>query len=100
MHPGRFHGLGTLPLQAPDLAIRELERCLGDLGLRGVEIGTHVNDWNLDHPALFPVLQAAERLGAAVFVHPWDMLGRERMSQYWRRGWSACRPRRPWRSVR
>jgi aminocarboxymuconate-semialdehyde decarboxylase len=81
--PGRFFGLGTLPLQAPDLAIREMERCIEELGLHGVEIGTHVNDWNLDHPALFPVLQAAERLGAAVFVHPWDMLGRERMSKYW-----------------
>ncbi len=82
-HPGRFFGLGTLPLQAPDLAIREMERCVNELGLQGVEIGTHVNDWNLDHEALFPVLQAAERLGAAVFVHPWDMLGRERMKKYW-----------------
>lgn len=82
-HPGRFVGLGTLPMQAPDLAVRELERCRGELGLAGVEIGSHVNDWNLDHAALFPVFQAAERLGAAVFVHPWDMLGRERMSKYW-----------------
>ncbi|HWG46721.1 MAG TPA: amidohydrolase family protein [Gemmataceae bacterium] len=82
-HPGRFFGLGTLPLQAPDLAIQEMERCVQELGLHGVEIGTHVNDWNLDHPALFPVLQTAERLGAAVFVHPWDMLARERMSKYW-----------------
>jgi len=82
-HPGQFFGLGTLPLQAPDLAIQEMERCIKELGLHGVEIGTHVNDWNLDHPALFPVLEAAERLGAAVFVHPWDMLARERMSKYW-----------------
>jgi aminocarboxymuconate-semialdehyde decarboxylase len=82
-YPGRFFGLGTLPLQAPDLAIEELHRCMSELGLHGIEIGTHVNDWNLDHPALFPVLQAAERLGAAVFVHPWDMLGRDRMSKYW-----------------
>jgi aminocarboxymuconate-semialdehyde decarboxylase len=82
-HPGRFFGLGTLPLQAPDMAIAEMERCMGELGLHGIEIGTHVNEWNLDHPALFPVLEATERLGAAVFVHPWDMLGRERMSKYW-----------------
>jgi aminocarboxymuconate-semialdehyde decarboxylase len=81
--PNRFAGLGTLPLQAPDLAIRELERCMTGLGLRGVQIGTHVNDWDLDHAALFPVLQAAEALGAAVFVHPWDMLGRDRMDKYW-----------------
>src|SRR4029079_16160378 len=44
-YPERFAGLGTVPLQAPDLAIRELERCVGELGLRGVEIGSHVNDW-------------------------------------------------------
>lgn len=81
--PRHFAGLGTLPLQAPDLAIRELERCLKELGLRGVEIGSHVNDWNLDHPALFPVFEAAQELGAAVFVHPWDMLAKERMSNYW-----------------
>jgi aminocarboxymuconate-semialdehyde decarboxylase len=80
--PQHFVGLGTLPLQAPDLAVRELERCLKDLGLRGVEIGSHVNDWNLDHPALFPVFEAAQQLGAAVFVHPWDMLAKERMSKY------------------
>ncbi len=82
-HPDRFVGLGTLPMQAPDLAIQEMERCSRELGLAGVQIGSHVNDWNLDHPALFPVWQAAEQLGLAVFVHPWDMLGRERMSKYW-----------------
>jgi aminocarboxymuconate-semialdehyde decarboxylase len=81
--PRHFTGMGTLPLQAPDLAISELERCRKELGLCGVEIGSHVNDWNLDHPALFPVFEAAQELGAAVFVHPWDMLGRERMGNYW-----------------
>jgi aminocarboxymuconate-semialdehyde decarboxylase len=81
-HRGRFAGLGTIPLQAPDLAIRELDRCVEDLGLAGVEIGTHVNDWNLDEPALFPVLERCAQLGAAVFVHPWDMMGRERMPRY------------------
>jgi aminocarboxymuconate-semialdehyde decarboxylase len=81
--PTRFAGLGTLPMQAPELAVRELERCVGELGLRGVEIGSHVNGRNLDHPELFPVFQAAERLGAAVFVHPWDMLAKDRMAKYW-----------------
>jgi aminocarboxymuconate-semialdehyde decarboxylase len=90
-HPKRFAGLGTLPMQAPDLAIRELERCVGELGLRGVQIGSHVNGWNLDHPALFPVLQTAERLGAAVFVHPWDMLAKDRTAKYWL-GWLVGMP--------
>jgi aminocarboxymuconate-semialdehyde decarboxylase len=82
-HPRRFVGLGTVPMQDPELAVPELERCLRDLGLAGVEIGTHVNGMNLDHPNVFPVLQAAAELGAAVFVHPWEMLGRDRMSKYW-----------------
>lgn len=82
-NPARFVGLGTLPMQAPSLAVRELERCVKELGLSGVQIGTHVNDWNLDAPELFEVFAAADELGAAVFVHPWDMMGKERMPKYW-----------------
>ncbi|MCH7591304.1 MAG: amidohydrolase [Planctomycetes bacterium] len=82
-HPGRFIGLGTLPMQDPSLAIEELTRCVKELGMPGVQIGTHVNDWNLDDPALFPVLECAQELGAAVFVHPWDMMGKDRMPKYW-----------------
>jgi len=82
-HPTRFVGLGTVPMQDPDVASRELERCVRDLGLAGIEIGSHVNGMNLDHPKVFPVLEAAESLGAAIFVHPWEMLGRERMDKYW-----------------
>src|SRR3954470_3422009 len=81
-HPRRFAGLGTLPLQDADLAVVELERCVRDLGLAGVQIGTHVNGKNLDHADLFPIFAAAERLGACVFVHPWDMLAAERMEKY------------------
>jgi aminocarboxymuconate-semialdehyde decarboxylase len=82
-HMDRFVGLGTVPMQAPDLAVRELERCMQELGLAGIEIGSHVNGMNLDHPDVFPVLEAARELGAAVFVHPWEMLGRDRMAKYW-----------------
>jgi aminocarboxymuconate-semialdehyde decarboxylase len=91
-HPARFAGLGTVPLQDPDLAAQELERCVRDLGLHGVQIGTHVDAnehcqepecRNLDHPSLDVVWRTAEELNAAVFVHPWDMLGRARMPKYW-----------------
>ena len=91
-YPTRFAGLGTIPLQDPQLAAGEIERCLRDLGLGGVEIGTHVdpNDHchgpdcrNLDHPSLDIVWQTAEETGAAIFVHPWDMMGKERMRKYW-----------------
>jgi aminocarboxymuconate-semialdehyde decarboxylase len=80
--PDRFVGLGTVPLQDSALAIREMERCLRDLHLAGVEIGTNVNGENLDAPGLFPFFEAAQQLGAAVFVHPWAMLGKERTTRY------------------
>ena len=38
------------------VAIQELERCVNELGLRGIQIGTHVNEWNLDEPQVFEVL--------------------------------------------
>jgi aminocarboxymuconate-semialdehyde decarboxylase len=82
-NPRRFAGLGTLPMQDPRLAVHELERCVGELRLPGVQIGTHVNGRNLDDPAVLEVLAAAEALGACVFVHPWDMLGRDRMQRHW-----------------
>ncbi len=91
-YPSRFVGLGTIPLQDVDLAAQELMRCLRELQLCGVEIGTHVdaNDHchgpdcrNLDHPALDVVWKTAEDLSAAIFVHPWDMMGKERMPKYW-----------------
>jgi len=82
-YPKRFVGLGTIPMQAPDLAIQELRRCIQELGLVGIQIGSHVNKWPLSAPELFPIFQEAERLGACIFVHPWDMLGQEVMGKYW-----------------
>jgi aminocarboxymuconate-semialdehyde decarboxylase len=82
-HPSRFTGLGTIPMHSPHLAISELERCVRELGLSGVQIGTNVNGANLDSPELFPIFEAAASLGAAVFVHPWEMAGRDRMTRYW-----------------
>lgn len=91
-HPHRFTGLGTIPMQDPELAALELERCVRDLGLRGVEIGTHVdanqhlgrlNPLNLNDASLRSIWSAAEQVDAAIFVHPWDMVGKERMPNYW-----------------
>jgi aminocarboxymuconate-semialdehyde decarboxylase len=91
-YPSRFVGLGTVPLQDVDLAAQELTRCVHDLGLRGIEIGTHVDAnehchgpdcRNLDDPTLDVLWRTAEQLNAAIFVHPWDMMGKERMPSYW-----------------
>ena len=80
--PTRFVGLGTVPMQAPDLAVQEMER-LSTIGMAGIQIGSHINDWNLSDPNLYPVWEAAEALGSAIFVHPWDMIGKEKMNKYW-----------------
>jgi aminocarboxymuconate-semialdehyde decarboxylase len=134
-HPDRLVGLGTLPMQSPELAVRELRRCKEKLGLAGVQIGSHVElnrwavassaagsasagggstpkptrggggsggggggggssggvaveeagreeEWALSEPCLFAVFEEAARLGMAVFVHPWDMMGSGLMRKY------------------
>lgn len=81
-YPKRFIGLGTIPMQSPELAIKELERCKR-IGLKGVQIGSHVNDWNLNAPELFPIFQAAQNLDMSIFVHPWEMMGEKKMQRYW-----------------
>jgi aminocarboxymuconate-semialdehyde decarboxylase len=68
-HPERFAGLATLPMQDPGSAIAELERVMGDLGLRGAVIGDHVAGRNYDEPEFLPFFKAAEDLGAILFFH-------------------------------
>ena len=81
-YPKRFIGLGTIPMQNQALAIKELIRCK-KIGLRGIQIGSHINDWNLDRVELFPIFQKCEELAMSIFVHPWDMMGKEKMEKYW-----------------
>lgn len=69
-HPGRYLGLAFLPLQDPEASVRELERCLRDLGFAGALVGTNIDGLDWDAPALYPVLEAACDLDALVFVHP------------------------------
>ncbi|GAA5210827.1 amidohydrolase family protein [Streptomyces thinghirensis] len=69
---GRLLGLGAVPLQDANLAVAELRRLTGELGLSGAEIGSRIGDLELDDPALRPFFAAAEETGAAVFVHPVD----------------------------
>lgn len=81
-YPKRFIGLGSIPMQDTDLAIKELERCK-DIGLVGVEIGSNVNQLNLGEPQFFDIFKACEELDLAVFVHPWEMMGQAEMQKYW-----------------
>lgn len=79
----RFIGLGTVPLQDIDLAIKEMERCVKELQLPGLEIGSNINGKNLSAKDFFPFYEAAEQLGCSIFVHPWEMMGEQQMQQYW-----------------
>jgi aminocarboxymuconate-semialdehyde decarboxylase len=82
-HPGRFVGAGTVALQDPTLAVRELER-MKAMEFPAVEIGSHVNGRDFDDPALFDFFAAAQQLDLAVFVHPQGpSIGQERMGQYY-----------------
>jgi aminocarboxymuconate-semialdehyde decarboxylase len=80
--PNRFVGLGTLPMQDSKLAIQELVRCK-EIGLKGIEIGTHIQQKNLSEPEIFEILVACAQLDMAVFVHPWDMMGGDSLQKYW-----------------
>jgi aminocarboxymuconate-semialdehyde decarboxylase len=81
--PERFIGLGTVPLQDIDLAIQEMERCVHELKMPGLEIGSNINGKNLSDPSFFPFYAAAENIGCSLFVHPWEMMGETQMQQYW-----------------
>ncbi len=81
-YPKRFVGLGTLPMQDSELAIKELERCK-EIGMRGIQIGSHINNWNLDQPEVIDVFTAMEALDMALFVHPWWWMAKEKMPKYW-----------------
>ena len=81
--PKRFMGIGTVPLQDIDLSIQEMERCYRELNMPGLEIGSNINGINLSDQQFFPFYAAAEKLGCALFVHPWEMMGEQQMQKYW-----------------
>lgn len=82
--PDRFRGLGSVPLQSPDLAVQELTRCMDELALSGVTISTTVRDLEIGEAALRPFWARAEELGAVVFIHPAGNHGaRFRKYQLW-----------------
>lgn len=81
--PQRFIGIGTVPLQDVDLAIAEMERCVNELKMPGLEIGSNINGSNLSEERFFPFYKRAEELGCSLFVHPWEMMGEAQIQKYW-----------------
>jgi aminocarboxymuconate-semialdehyde decarboxylase len=76
---GRMVGLGVVPLQDVDMAIRELERLMGMPAFSGVEIGSNINGAPIGSPQFDAFFEAAESLGAAVFVHAVRPTGQDRL---------------------
>jgi aminocarboxymuconate-semialdehyde decarboxylase len=87
---GRLVPLAQVPLQDTDLACRELDRCLV-AGMKGVQIGNHVGDRDLDDERLVTFLTHCAQVGAPVFVHPWDMFGGCRLED-WMLRWTVAMP--------
>lgn len=81
-HPNKFVVLGTVPLNHPEQAIKELRRIM-DLGAVGVQIGSNVNGEQLSEPKFFPFFEECEHLNACIFVHPWNMPREKETSKYW-----------------
>jgi len=81
-YPRNYVGLGTVPMQDAELAVKELER-IKKTGLRGIQIGSNINDENLNEEKFMPIFQACEKLSLAVMVHPWNMMGQQKMQRYW-----------------
>ena len=82
-HPKRFVGLAMLPMQAPDLALQELERAARLPGMRGLYLATNVNYDELDEKRFWDVYAKCEELGWTIFLHPVDTIGQDRTKKYY-----------------
>lgn len=82
-NPEHFLGLGTIPMQNTDLAIQEMDRCINELKLPGIQIGSNINGENLSEEKFIPFFRHAEEIGCSIFVHPWEMMGQANMQKYW-----------------
>lgn len=81
--PGRLVGMGTVPLQDCAMAVAEMRRCVNELGLRGIEIGTSVSGRELADPSLRPFFAAAEELDILLFIHPLGFTHGDRLSEHY-----------------
>ncbi len=80
---GRFTALATLPLNDPAASVKELERACRDLGFRGAMLFSNVNGTGLDDARFWPLYEAADDLGAVLYIHPTNPLGVEAMTDFW-----------------
>ena len=80
---GRFSALATLPLNDPAASVKELERAMRQLGLRGAMLFSNVNGVGLNDDRFLPLYEAANDLGAVMYIHPTHPVGVEAMTDFW-----------------
>jgi aminocarboxymuconate-semialdehyde decarboxylase len=79
----RFVFLATLPMQDPEAAVAEVERAVTKLGCRGIYLGTNVRGKELTDPSFLPVFERIHALGAPIFLHPFNVIGSQRLTSYY-----------------
>ena len=84
-HPKRLFGAAMLPMQAPELALKELERAAKLPGMRGMYLATNVNGTELDDKSFWPIYAKCEEMRWPVFLHPVDTIGRDRTQRFYLR---------------
>jgi aminocarboxymuconate-semialdehyde decarboxylase len=81
--PGRLVGFAMVPMQAPELAVKELERAAKLPGMKGLYLATNVNGEELDDKKFWDVYAKCEELGWTIFLHPVDTIGQDRTKKYY-----------------
>ncbi len=83
LHPDRLVGMGTVPLQNVEMAIAEMRRCVRELDLRGIEIGSNIDGKDYSAEEFRPFFSAAEELGVLLFLHPLGFTQPDRMGDFY-----------------
>ena len=86
-YPGRFYGYAQIPLDVPDAAVKELERCVKELGFVGVMICGKFQGHFLDEERFFPIFEKAVELDVPVYLHPGEVSENVR-NEYYKGGWN------------
>ena len=81
--PERLVGLAMVPMQAPELALKELERAAKLPGIKGLYLATNVNGEELDEKKFWGVYEGCEALGWTIFLHPVDTIGQDRTRKFY-----------------
>ena len=82
-NPGKFRGMGSLPMQDMDMAIAELHRCVKELGFKSIQIGSNIEGSQFDDPKFLPFFQECEKLGVFILLHPYYVGTKDMFAKYY-----------------